>query len=135
MMVVALRQVGGDLKVDVAETSWIVTSYLIAMAALQPIAGRVGDRLGRRNVMLAALVYFAVASAGAAAAGSILLLAVFRINQAIAAAALLPNRLGLLREAIPSGPRGAEFGIVSAATAVGAALGAPRGGGLPRGSE
>ena len=88
MIVVALPQVARDLKVDVAETSWIVTSYLIAMAALQPIAGRVGDRLGRRNVMLAALVYFALASAGAAAASSILLLAVFRINQAIAAAAI-----------------------------------------------
>src|SRR2546428_3741420 len=119
MIVVALPQVARDLKVDVAETSWIVTSYLIAMAALQPIAGRVGDRLGRRNVMLAALVYFAVASAGAAVANSILVLAVFRINQAIAAAALVPNGLGLLREAIPSGRRGAEFGIVSAATAVG----------------
>jgi MFS family permease len=123
MIVVALPQVARDLKVDVAETSWIVTSYLIAMAALQPIAGRVGDRLGRRNVMLVALVYFALASAGAAAANSILVLAVFRINQAIAAAALVPNGLGLLREAIPSGRRGAEFGIVSAATAVGATAG------------
>src|SRR5437762_4677402 len=123
MIVVALPQVARDLRVDVAETSWIVTSYLIAMAALQPIAGRVGDRLGRRNVMLAALVYFAVASAGAAAAGSIFLLAVFRINQAIAAAALVPNGLGRLREAIPSGRRGAEFGIVSAATAVGPTVG------------
>src|SRR5438045_9126140 len=123
MIVVALPQVARDLKVEVAETSWIVTSYLIAMAALQPIAGRVGDRLGRRNVMLAARVYFALASAGAAAANSILVLAVFRINQAIAAAALVPNGLGLLREAIPSGRRGAEFGIVSAATAVGATVG------------
>src|SRR3989441_48045 len=99
MIVVALPQVARDLRVDVAETSWIVTSYLIAMAALQPIAGRVGDRLGRRNVMLAALVYFAVASAGAAVANSILVLAVFRINQAIAAAALVPNGLGLLAAA------------------------------------
>jgi DHA2 family methylenomycin A resistance protein-like MFS transporter len=73
--------------------------------------------------MLAALVYFAIASAGAAASSSILLLAVFRINQAVAAAALVPNGLGLLREAIPSGRRGAEFGIVSAATAIGATVG------------
>src|SRR5258705_10827528 len=81
--------------------------------------------------MLAALVYFALASAGAAAANSILVLAVFRINQAIAAAALVPNGLGLLREAIPSGRRGAEFGIVSAATAVGATAGPLVGGVLP----
>ena len=123
MIVVALPQVARDLRVDVAETSWIVTSYLIAMAALQPIAGRVGDRLGRRNVMLVALVYFALASAGAAIANSTLLLAVFRINQAIAAAALAPNSLALLREAIPSGRRGTEFGIVTAATGVGATVG------------
>ena len=123
MIVVALPQVARDLRVDVGATSWIVTSYLIAMAALQPIAGRIGDRLGRRNLMLAALVYFALASLGAAASSSIVLLAVFRINQAVAAAALVPNGLGLLREAIPSGRRGAEFGIVSAATAVGATAG------------
>jgi len=76
MIVVALPQVARDLQVDVAQTSWIITSYLIAMAALQPIAGRVGDRLGRRNVMLAALVYFALASAGALGglAGALMLL-------------------------------------------------------------
>ncbi|TMC79806.1 MAG: MFS transporter, partial [Chloroflexi bacterium] len=81
MIVVALPQVARDLRVDVAATSWIITSYLIAMASLQPIAGRIGDRLGRRRVMLAALVYFALASAGAAVSTSIVLLAVFRLNQ------------------------------------------------------
>ena len=123
MIVVALPQVARDLRVDVAATSWIVTSYLIAMASLQPIAGRIGDRLGRRRVMLAALVYFALASAGAAVSTSIVLLAVFLLNQAIAASALVPNGLGLLREALPSGRRGAEFGIVSAAAGVGATVG------------
>src|ERR671934_2394559 len=86
MIVVALPQVARDLGVDIGATSWIVTSYLIAMAALQPIAGRIGDRLGRRKVMLAALVYFALGSAGAALSSSILVLAIFRIQQAIAAA-------------------------------------------------
>src|SRR2546426_9468917 len=98
MIVVALPQVARDLGVDVAATSWIVTSYLIAMASLQPIAGRVGDRLGRRRVMLGALVYFALASAAAAVSTSLVLLAVFRLQQAIAASALVPNGLGLLRE-------------------------------------
>ena len=129
MIVVALPQVARDLGVDVAATSWIVTSYLIAMASLQPIAGKIGDRFGRKRVMLGALVYFALASVGAAVAPSILALAVFRLNQAIAAAALVPNGLGLLREALPPGRRGAEFGIVSAASGVGATVG-PLVGGL-----
>lgn len=123
MIVVALPQVADDLAVDVAAVSWIVTSYLIAMASLQPIAGRIGDRLGRRRVMLGALVYFAVASVAAAASPSIVPLAFFRLNQAIAASALVPNGLGLLREAVPGGRRGAEFGIVSAAMGVGATAG------------
>jgi EmrB/QacA subfamily drug resistance transporter len=123
MIVVALPQVARELGVDVAATSWIVTSYLVAMASLQPIAGKVGDRLGRKRVMLGALVYFAVASLGASVAPSILALAFFRLNQAIAGAALVPNGLGLLREALPPGRRGAEFGIVSAASGVGATVG------------
>src|SRR5436309_12873548 len=118
MIVVALPQVARDLGVDVAATSWIVTSYLIAMASLQPIAGKIGDRFGRKRVMLGALVYFALASVGAAVAPSILALAVFRLNQAIAAAALVPNGLGLLREALPPGRRGAEFCILSSASGV-----------------
>src|SRR5438874_614919 len=129
MIVVALPQVARDFGVDVAATSWIVTSYLIAMASLQPIAGKIGDHFGRKRVMLGALVYFALASVGAAVAPSILALAVFRLNQAIAAAALVPNGLGLLREALPPGRRGAEFGIVSAASGVGATVG-PLVGGL-----
>src|SRR2546429_9846618 len=91
MIVVALPQVARDLKVEVAETSWIVTSYLIAMAALQPIAGRVGDRLRRRNVMLAALVYFALASAGAAQPQSTPRRAAFRVKAGTAPPPPVPH--------------------------------------------
>jgi EmrB/QacA subfamily drug resistance transporter len=129
MIVVALPQVARDLGVDVSATAWIVTSYLIAMASLQPIGGRIGDRFGRRRIMLGALVYFAAASVGAALASSLLLLAFFRLNQAIAASALAPNGVGLLREVVPAGRRGGAFGIVSAASGVGATAG-PLVGGL-----
>src|SRR5919198_1726263 len=105
MIVVALPQVARDLGVDVSATAWIVTSYLIAMASLQPIGGRIGDRFGRRRIMLGALVSFAAASVGAALASSLLLLAFFRLNQAIAASALAPNGVGLLREVVPAGRR------------------------------
>ncbi len=129
MIVVALPQVARDLNVDVAATSWLITAYLIAMASLQPIAGRLGDRFGRRRVMLAALVYFALASAGAALSPGLVPLAFFRLQQAVAAATIVPNGFGLLREALPSGGRGTEFGIVSGAASLGASVG-PLVGGL-----
>src|SRR5207245_10269707 len=102
MIVVALPQVARDLGADVAAAAWLVTAYLIAMASLQPIAGRLGDRFGRRRVMLAALVYFALASAGAALSPGLVPLAFFRLQQAVAGATIVPNGFGLLREALPS---------------------------------
>ena len=103
MIVVALPALSRDLGVGVRDASWIVTAYLVAMAALQPIAGRIGDRYGRRRVMLAALAYFTVASLGAALAPSLPVLAFFRLQQAISAAAVVPNGLGVLRDALPAG--------------------------------
>src|SRR5206468_341290 len=83
--------------------AWLVTSYLIAMASLQPIAGRLGDRFGRRRFMLGALVYFIVASVGAALAPNLLVLVAFRLQQALAAASVVPYRLPDLRGAITLG--------------------------------
>jgi len=88
MIVVALPLIGRDLGADHVTVAWLVTSYLIAMAALQPIAGRLGDRFGRRRFMLGALMYFIVASVGAALAPNLLVLVAFRLQQAIAAAAV-----------------------------------------------
>ena len=45
MIAVALPSITTDLGVGVAATGWLVTAYLIAMASLQPVAGRLGDRL------------------------------------------------------------------------------------------
>ncbi|HKW78921.1 MAG TPA: MFS transporter [Candidatus Limnocylindria bacterium] len=129
MIVVALPALARDLGAPVRDAAWIVTAYLVAMAALQPIAGRVGDRYGRRRVMLVALAYFTIVSLGAAASPTLPVLAFFRLQQALAAAAVVPNGLGVLRDALPAGGRGAQFGIVSGATGVGASVG-PLVGGL-----
>ena len=123
MIVVALPLIGRDLGADRVTLAWLITSYLIAMASLQPIAGRLGDRFGRRRLMLGALVYFIVASVGCALAPNLLVLVVFRLQQAIAAAAVVPNSLALLRGSSVEGKAGAYFGISGAATSVGAAIG------------
>ena len=128
MIVVGLPLIARDLAVDRAASAWLVTSYLIAMASLQPIAGRVGDRFGRKRVMLVALAYFTVASIGAALAGSLPWLIAFRLQQAVAAAAIVPNGLGLLRGEAAAGRAGTYFGISGATTGIGAAAGPLLGG-------
>src|SRR5919108_8033 len=62
MIAVALPRIMADLGADVAAAAWLVTGYLIGMAALQPVAGKLGDRFGRRRMILGGLVYFAVVS-------------------------------------------------------------------------
>lgn len=128
MIAVALPRLVAGFHSTVASTEWLVTSYLIAMASLQPAAGKVGDRLGRRRSILGGLGVFALASAGAALAPDLPLLFVFRCLQAAAGALAFPNGTALLREVVPPPRRGARFGAVGSATSVAAALGPPLGG-------
>src|SRR5258707_13791587 len=84
MIVVALPAIARDAHADVASAAWLITTYLIAMAALQPIGGRLRDRFGRRRLMLGALAYFGIASGGASLSVGLPLLAFFRLQQALA---------------------------------------------------
>lgn len=129
MLAVALPQLMHDLREGPTSAGWLITGYLIAMACAQPVAGGIGDRYGRRRVILAGLVGFAVASLAAAAAGNLLMLGVCRLAQAIAGALVVPNSAALVRERIPAAQRGQVLGAMGAAIGVGAAAG-PLVGGL-----
>lgn len=127
MIVVALPFIARESGTDLASASWLITTYLIAMAALQPIGGRIGDRFGRRRLMLGALVYFGIASVGAAVSTSFLVLVLFRLQQALAAALIAPNGMGILRGA--AGTRaGTFFGLISAISGAAASVGPLLGG-------
>ena len=128
MIVVALPLIARDLGADRLSSAWLITSYLIVMAALQPIAGRLGDRFGHRKFMLASLGYFIVASLGAALAPNLIVLIAFRLQQALAAAGVVPVSLALLRGRAVGGNAGTYFGISGATSAIGAALGPLLGG-------
>jgi MFS family permease len=97
MIAVALPRLVDDLGTSLTSASWLVTSYLIAMAAVQPVAGKLGDRFGRRPLVLGGLAWVAVAAAGAAAADGLGLLVAFRLQQAVAGALFFPNAMALLR--------------------------------------
>jgi MFS family permease len=95
------------------------------MAVLQPLAGRLGDRVGRRPLVLAGFVWFGLASAGAATSGSLEVLIAFRVQQAAAAALVFPNVMALLRELGPPERLGSRLGTVSAVVPLSAAAGPP----------
>src|SRR6185312_2253372 len=59
---VALPSIQDDLGFSTSSLAWVVNAYLIAFGGLLLLAGRLGDLLGRRNVFLAGLGVFTVAS-------------------------------------------------------------------------
>ncbi len=128
MIAVALPEIGGVFGVSITATSWLVTAYLVVMAAGQPIGGRLGDLYGRRKVYLAGLIGFGIASIGCAFAPGLVWLILFRTMQALAGALTFPNGTAMIREAVPEARRGAAFGLIGMAAGLAAGLGPPLGG-------
>jgi MFS family permease len=123
MIAVGLPEIAHDLGVSRGTVASLVTTYLVAMAVCQPIAGRAGDRWGCRQVTRAALLGFGVLSALAAAAPSFGWLLLARIAQATFGAALIPNAQALVRIAVDPTRRGRAFGVLGIGIGAGAAVG------------
>jgi EmrB/QacA subfamily drug resistance transporter len=128
MIAVALPQIVDDFDTTLGTAGWLVTTYLLALAVVQPIAGKLGDRHGRRPFVVGGLAVFGVASLGAALAPSLLVLSAFRVTQAISGAVVFPNGSGLIRELVPSLRRGRALGIVGGSIAFAAGIGPLLGG-------
>ena len=127
MIVVALPSIGAEFHASLATSSLLVTGYLVAMAVLPPLGGRLGDRWQRPTLMFSGLALFAGAALGAAVAPSLSVLLACRVAQAVGAGLAFPNALALLRELIPVRHRGLSFGLVGAGMALAAAAGPPLG--------
>ncbi len=130
MLAVALPELRRQFGVGHAEIAWLVSAYLIAMAVAQPLGGRLGDQLGRTPVFRAGLLLFLALSVAAAAAPSFPLLIVLRTGQALVGAAVIPNGMAMLREAVPVERLGRSSGITGSAVSIAAAVGPLLGAGL-----
>jgi MFS family permease len=130
MLAVALPDIASGLGSGVAATTWLVTAYVVAMAVLGPFAGRLGDRHGRRRVVLWGLGSFAAASLVAGLAPSLPALVAARLGQAVAGSLVFPNAIALLRDTLPDGRRASGFGLLGSAVGAAAAIGPPLGGAL-----
>ncbi len=129
MIAVAMPGIIDEFDVTLVRAGWLVTAYLIGMASLQPVAGKLGDRFGRRSLVLSGLLLFGLSSLAAASAPTLWFLLAFRVLQAVAGALIVPNGAALIREVVPEERRGASFGLLGALVAMAAALG-PLVGGL-----
>lgn len=120
----ALPQIALDLEPTSIEQLWIVDAYPLVLAGLLVTMGTMGDRFGRRRLLLIGAVGFAVVSALAAFAPTAALLIAARAGMGVFGAMLMPSTLSLLRSIFPNrDQRRLAVAIWAAAFSAGAALG------------
>jgi len=121
---VAVPAITEQLRPDYNQVLWIGDIYSFVIAGLLITMGNVGDRIGRKRLLLIAAVAFGITSVAAAFAPTAGLLIAARALQGVAGAGLMPSTLALLRSVFPDErQRMRAVGIWSASGAAGAALG------------
>ncbi|GAA3871284.1 MFS transporter [Streptomyces sedi] len=121
---VAVPALTEDLRPGGIELLWIVDAYPLVCASLLILFGTLGDRVGRRRVLLLGYACFGVASALAALAPGPLPLILARALLGAGGAMIMPATLSILRQVFPDRrERALAIGIWSAVAAVGAAIG------------
>lgn len=109
-------------------TQWVVLAYLLAITALVVGAGRLGDIVGRRRLLLAGLAIYTTASVACGLAPSLPVLVTARAVQGMGAAILMSLTMAFVGEIVPKGRTGSAMGLLGTMSAVGTALGPSLGG-------
>src|ERR1700761_2034888 len=110
---VALDRLSTDLHSSISEVQWVVTGYLLALAAVMPVTGWMARRFGAKRVYLVSLVLFTLGSVACGLSNSLLAVVVVRGLQGIGGGMIMP--LAQLIMAQVAGPQrmGRVMGIVS----------------------
>src|SRR5213083_246064 len=115
----ALPVIKRDLGASLSGLEWIVNAYTLSFAVLLLTGAALGDRFGRRRILVVGLSVFTGASAAAAVAPTTSVLIAARAVQGAGAALVLPMTLTLLSEAFPAGRRGVALGVWSGVSGLG----------------
>ncbi|MEV6388320.1 MFS transporter [Nocardia xishanensis] len=127
----AVPAISADLAPTTPQLLWIIDVYSFVLAGLLVVMGNLGDRIGRRRLLLIGAVGFGLASAVAAWAVSPHMLIAARVLQGVAGATLMPATLGLIRSMfLDPRQRTVAIAVWSAMAGGGAAAGPLLGGWL-----
>ncbi|WP_432134724.1 MULTISPECIES: MFS transporter [unclassified Streptomyces] len=127
---VTLPTMAADLGATTGEQQWMADAYVVVFASLMLPAGLLGDRFGRRRMLVAGLALFLVGSLAGALAGDVTAVVAARAAMGVGAALITPLALSVVPSLFPADERGKAVGVISAASALGLPLGPIIGGWL-----
>jgi EmrB/QacA subfamily drug resistance transporter len=127
---VALPAIGKDFGSGVSGLQWVVTGYLITLAALILLGGSLGDLLGRKRVFTIGVVWFSLASLLCGVALNIPMLIAARALQGVGGALLVPGSLAIIESSFAPSDRGRAIGAWSGLGGIATAIGPFAGGWL-----
>jgi EmrB/QacA subfamily drug resistance transporter len=120
---VALPDLARDTGASQSELQWIVDAYTLVFAGLLLVGGAVGDRLGRREVLVAGLVIFGAAAGAALLVEDPATLVALRAVMGVGAALVMPTTLSIITTSFPEGERARAVGVWVGIAGGGAVIG------------
>lgn len=125
---VGLPTIGRSLDTAGGDLQWVVNAYLLPLSALLLLGGALGDRYGRRAMLVAGTALFGLASVACALAPTLGWFLAARLIQGAGAAILMPSSLAILGQSFKGAAKGRAIGTWAAAGAAAGAVGPVLGG-------
>ena len=116
----ALAEIAPDISADSAQITWLVDGYTLTLAALLLPAGALGDRFGRRGMLIGGMVVFGVASVLPVFLGDPNLIIATRCLAGAGAALVMPATLSLITSGVPESKRPIAVSIWAGVAGAGA---------------
>jgi MFS family permease len=131
---VTLPTLAGSFDATMADVQWVAIAYLLSVTSLIVGAGRLGDLVGRRLLLLAGIAIFSAASAICALSPGLVILIAARAVQGVGGAVMMTLTVAMVGDLVPKDRTGSAMGLLGTVSAVGTALGPTLGGVLIAGS-
>lgn len=125
---VALPHMQGSLSASQDEITWVLTSYILATAAMTPLAGWLAQKIGRKTMLVWSIIGFTAASALCGLAQNVPEMVAFRVLQGLAGAGLMPLSQSVMLDVFPMSMIPRVMSIWSAAVIMGPIAGPTLGG-------
>jgi DHA2 family multidrug resistance protein len=125
---VALRNIAGSLAASEDESTWVITTYLVANSVIIPVSGWLSSVIGRKRYYMLCVAVFTIASLLCGLAQSLPMLILFRILQGLGGGGMAPSEQAILADTFTPETRAQGFALYGIAVLVAPTVGPTLGG-------